>query len=175
METTCGRDNYQAAKADRLSSDNKGVELVSFSEAIRFVNRNNASLENNAMELMITVLRLPSGQCFQLTVIYRSPSVSVDTVLETITNLSRYSQIPDMVSAIMGDFNEDLLLKPDSKLAGLMSQFGYSQLIQTPTTDKATLIDHIYCNNLPPECVDICVADVDYSDHDVIFCSIPLS
>ena len=44
-----------------------------------------------------------------------------------------------MVSIIMGDFNEDLLLNPDSKLAGLMSQFGYSQLVDTPTTDKATL------------------------------------
>ena len=80
-----------------------------------------------------------------------------------------------MVSIITGDFNEDLLLKPDSKLAGLMSQFGYSQLVHTPTTDRTTLIDHIYCNNLTPECVDIYIEDMYYSEHDVIFCSIPLS
>ena len=87
METPCVRDNWQAARADRLSGDNKGGVLVSFSDTIRLVDCNNASLENTAMEIMVTVLRLPSGQCFQLMVVYRSPSVSLDTVLETMSNL----------------------------------------------------------------------------------------
>ena len=81
------RDNCQAATADRLSGDNKGGVIVSFSDTIRLGDFNNASLENNTMEIMVTVVRLPSGQCFQLVVIYRSPSVSVDTVLQTMTNL----------------------------------------------------------------------------------------
>ena len=79
-----------------------------------------------------------------------------------------------MISIIMGDFNEDLLSKPDSKLVELMAQCGYSQLVHTPTTDKGTIIDHVYCNSPAPECADIHVADVYYSDHDVILCSIPL-
>ena len=87
METPCVRDNCQAARADRLSGDNRGGVLVSFSDTIRLVDCNNASLENTAMEIMVTVLKLPSGQCFQLMVVYRSPSVSLDTVLETMTNL----------------------------------------------------------------------------------------
>ena len=124
METPCVRDNCQAATADRISCDDKGSALVSSSVTIRLGDCNYASLENNAMQIMVTVLRLPSGQSFRLTVIYRSPSVSVDTVLEIMTNLLSSNKYPDMVSIIMGDFNEDLLQKTDSKLASLINQFG---------------------------------------------------
>ena len=92
---------------------------------------------------------------------------------EVLSHLQACGQ--GMISIIMGDFNEDLLSKPDSKLVELMAQYGFSQLVHTPTTDKGTLIDHVYCNSPAPECADICVTDVYYSDHDTILFSIPLS
>ena len=83
-ENSCVRDKCQAARADCLSGDNKDGVLVTFSDTIRLGDCNNDSLENNAMEIMVTVLRLPSGQCFRLTVIYRSPSVSADTACQKL-------------------------------------------------------------------------------------------
>ena len=63
METPCVRDNCQSATADHLSCDNKGGVIVIFSDTIRLGDCINSSLKNNAMEIMVTVLRLPSGQC----------------------------------------------------------------------------------------------------------------
>ena len=60
----CVRDNCQAATADHLSGDNKGGVIVSFSVTIRLGDCNNASLENNAMEIMVTVLRYLVGSVF---------------------------------------------------------------------------------------------------------------
>ena len=67
----------------------------------------------------------------------------------------------------MGNFNEDMLYKPDPELVELMAHCGYSQSVHTPTTD---LIDHVYCNSPASKCTDIHVFDVYYSDHDVILC-----
>ena len=52
-----------------------------------------------------------------------------------------------------------------------MSDNGYDQLIKTPTTDRGTLIDHIYCNSNSGNIVTE-VADCYYSDHDIVFCSL---
>ena len=82
MEIPYVRGNYQAARADRTSGDNKGGVLVSLSDNIRALDCNDASLDGIPMEILITVLRLPNGWCIQLTIIYRSPTVSTDVLLE---------------------------------------------------------------------------------------------
>ena len=55
----------------------------------------------------------------------------------------------------------------------MLSQ-GYTQLVMQATTDRATLIDHVYfsgqCNG-----VVVQVRDVYYSDHDAVYCSVPLN
>ena len=37
-------------------------------------------------------------------------------------------------------------------------------MVHTPTTDKGTLIDHVYCNSPMPQRAHIHVADIYYSD-----------
>ena len=81
-------------------------------------------------------------------------------LLEVIRGILSHLESYDLVSIIMGDFNEDLLAKPDSMLATLMAQCGYSQLVHTPTTDNGTLIDHVYCNSPLVQCVKVHVADI---------------
>ena len=49
-----------------------------------------------------------------------------------------------MPCIVLDDFNEELLAKPNLRLVTLMYQYRYSQLVHTPTTDKGTLIDHVY-------------------------------
>ena len=73
----------------------------------------------------------------------------------------------------MGDFNEDLLQKLDSRLLSSMTRHGYVQLVQSPTTANGTLIDHVYCSNVPDNTI-VEVQDTYYSDHDTVYCSLPL-
>ena len=120
------------------------------------------------IEALLTKLNFPSGQSINLVIVYRSPSVPIDDLLDIIRTILTHLQNSDSVSIIMGDFNEDLLANPDSNLAALMTQCGFSQLVHTPTTDKGTLIDHVYCDSPMPQCAHIHVADTYYSDHDTI-------
>ena len=54
-----------------------------------------------------------------------------------------------------------------------MSNNGYDQLMDSPTTDRGTSIDHIYCNSNPGNIVTD-IADCYYSDHDTLLCTIPM-
>ena len=80
----------------------------------------------------------------------------------------------DIPTLLMGDFNEDVLGKSDYRIRTLMSSLGYEQLVQSPTTDRGTLIDHIYYNRAREHSVILDVCDTYYSDHDTICCSLPL-
>ena len=176
IETPDIRGNCQTLRADHGSGERKGGVLISLPENVEV--REWASLDGEPIEGVLAVLRFPSGDLIHMTVVYRSPSVSTSALLQTMTRILSllHLQVHNMISIIMGGFNEDLLTNPKSKLATLMSQWGYSQLVHTPTTDKGTLIDHVYCNcAAPAQCVDIHVADVYYSDHDAVLCSIPRS
>ena len=167
----CG--NYRSIRSDRASGDNKGGVLISLSDNIE-TSDEKITLGNVAIEALLTVLTLPTGQSIHLTLVYRSPSVSVDNLLDAMYCILSHSQTFDMPSIVLGDFNEDIVTKPNSKLAALMYQCGYFQAVQTPTTDKGTLIDNVYCNR-PLQHIDVHITDAYYSDHDIVLCSIPLS
>ena len=49
-----------------------------------------------------------------------------------------------------------------------MNSHGFSQLVNQPTTDNGTLIDHIYIRNTTSLNTNIEVHDAYYSDHDCI-------
>ena len=75
---------------------------------------------------------------------------------------------------ILGDFNEDILHQTDSRIVSFMSSHGYTQVVNSPTTARGTLIDHVYCNSLPGNTI-VQVQDMYYSDHDMVYCSILLN
>ena len=76
--------------------------------------------------------------------------------------------IDDIPTVVMGDINEDILVK-ESTFETYMAKKGFCQLIKQPTSDKGSLIDHIYVNNLMnSKKVDVEQTPVYYSDHDVI-------
>ena len=67
---------------------------------------------------------------------------------------------------IMGDFNIDLVESPHQSFVKMMHENGFKQLVNTPTTDNGTLLDHVYVHSTKQ--VDIQVVDCYYSDHDTI-------
>ena len=54
-----------------------------------------------------------------------------------------------------------------------MTSHGFTQLVQSPTTDRGTIIDHVYYNRTGNDVI-VQVHDTYYSDHDTIYCSINL-
>ena len=48
-----------------------------------------------------------------------------------------------------------------------------TQLVTTPTTANGTLIDHVYYNQSTSDII-MQVHDTYYSNHDIVYCSIPV-
>lgn len=69
---------------------------------------------------------------------------------------------------IMGDFNEDILTS--STIGTLMELHGYSQHVQHPTTEKGTLIDHVYVKDA--ENVSVEIVQTYHSYHQAVLISL---
>ena len=82
------------------------------------------------------------------TSVQNTTCVSLDAFLSALATVLDHVAVSDIPSVVLGDFNEDLLQKPDSRVLSLMSSNGYEQLVQSPTTDRGTMIDHVYYNRL---------------------------
>ena len=57
-----------------------------------------------------------------------------------------YVSTANIPTLILGDFNENILSQPNSSIVTIESNHGYTQLVTSSTTSKATLIDHVYYN-----------------------------
>ena len=90
----------------------------------------------------------------------------------------------DQSVIVLGDFNEDLYVHqmdegegniemPErqgkcEKICTAMIALGYRQIIQEPTYDTGSLLDHIYVRNISMDQTD--VQDIYFSDHDARYC-----
>ena len=83
--------------------------------------------------------------------------------------------LQNKATVVMGDFNDDVLSTSSSRVEQFMLSQGYTQLVRQSTTDRATLIDHVYFSEQISDDVVVQVRDVYYSDHDAVYCSVPLS
>ena len=144
--------------------------MIAAREAIQVSHVTTFPLSYILIEATTATLSLPNNKQLQVTVVYRSPSVPTSTLLTVMSNILSQSTTSSMPSIILGDFNEDLLVNSDSQLLSLMSSHGFSQLVHSPTTDNATLLDHVYYNR-PSESCRVQVIDTYYSDHDIVHCS----
>ncbi len=92
-----------------------------------------------------------------------------------MTTLIHHVTIENKATVVMGDFNDDVLSTSSSRVEQFMLLQGYTQLVYTQlvrqsTTDRATLIDHMYFSE---DDVAVQVRDVYYSE--AVYCSVPLS
>ena len=113
--------------------------------------------------------------------IYRSPARQPEAFLEifkaTLHNLGRHSR---KHMTLHGDFNLDLLKHSSEQacqsIIDIASTYGFLQIVSRPTriTDRsATLIDHIYTNNLE-DTISCNILTTDISDHLAIVTTINL-
>ena len=73
------------------------------------------------------------------------------------------------INIICGDFNIDLLKNPYNNVSVFLRQHGYNQIVQAPTTDYGSLLDHVYIKKPSEDLQTKChVLDTYYSDHDIV-------
>ena len=127
----------------------------------------------NGIEVVSATSVLPNASHVHIVLVYRSPSVPLQTLITFLSQVLDRVSVFSIPSVVLGDFNENVLSGSDSQLIDLMSSYGYSQLVQSPTTAQGTLLDHVYCNN-SSIVISVQVQDTYYSDHDTVFCCIQL-
>ena len=166
------QDNQIAIRCDRASGDNKGGVMISVPEHMQPTHTRRYA--SNGIEAISTTLLLANNIQIQIALLYRSPSVLAEAFVNLLSRVLTHMSNFSIPSIILGDFNDDVLLHTDSRISSFMSTHGYTQLVCLPTTAQGTLIDHVYHSN-PHNQIILQVQDTYYSDHDTVYCSIPMS
>ena len=164
--------NHIAIRCDRASGDNKGGVMISILEDLQPTHTH--TYASNGIEALSTTLLLANNTQIQIALLYRSPSVPLQTLITTLSTIINHVSIYRLPCIILGDFNEDILQQLNGRIVTFMSNHGYTQLVTLPTTARGTLIDHVYYNGSPGN-ITVQVQDTYYSDHDTVYCSIPLT
>ena len=99
-------------------------------------------------------------------VLYRPPSYKIGLFKTNLTAVVNHFNQLSGAKIIMGDFNDNAAVS--KSMENLMTQHGYSQVVNSPTTETGTLIDHIYIKDIDPTSVDIKVMPTYYSYHECI-------
>lgn len=131
------------------------------------------SFTRHGIEVACTTFALPTGRHMQIFVLYRSPRVPLQALTVMLSELLMHASANNQPTIILGDFDENILSLHNSSIVNLMSTYGYSHLVTNPTTYQGTLIDHVYYNRRIDD-VMIKICDTYYSDHDTIYCSLPV-
>ena len=173
------REGHVVLRCDRTVDNTHGGVLLSIPQSMS--PSNVIRINRNGIEVLATTILLSNYTYVQLVLLYRSPSVPIQSLISVLMYMFDIIDC-SIPTVVMGDFNEDMsnyYLQSTAEshqtpqLLKLMSDNDYSQLVENPTTDRGTLIDHIYynknCDNVILE-----IADCYYSDHDTVFCSVAI-
>ena len=159
-------------RCDRVTCENKGGVLLCVPS---HMNPSNVQrFATHGIEALSTTIHIKNLGKMLITVVYRSPRILQATLITILHRLLRHVSMSNLPCIILGDFNEDILRHQNSALLSLMSNFNFTQLVQSPTTAQGTLIDHVYYRNPTLSSYTIVeVQDTYYSDHDTVYCKIP--
>ena len=163
-------------RCDRLTCEKKGGVLMCVPS--HFHPSNVHRFAGNGIEAVSACIQIPYTSIMQIAVVYRSPNVPLAVLITILTRLLTHLSQSTIPCIILGDFNENVLHQQNSTLVKLMDDFSYTQLVNSPTTAQATLLDHVYYKNPSvnsAEHIMIHVIDTYYSDHDTVYCNIPIA
>ena len=160
-----------AIRCDRQTGNNKGGTMICIPRCMQ--PSQTFTFLADSIEVACCTLTLSNANHMQIFVLYRSSNTRLQSLLTTLCRVLIYASEADIPTVILGDFNVDILSQPNSNIVRLMSDHGYTQLVTSPTTASGTLIDHVYYNQ-PNTGIIVQVQDNYYSDHDTVYCSIPL-
>ena len=162
------RDGHVVLRCDRVSGNSKGGVLMSVPSNMQ--PSHTSTYTSHGIEGLTTRLYVHNTD-IQIALLYRPPSVPTATFTTVINTLVTCMSLYNLPTIILGDFNEDLYGNTHSHIFDIMTSSSYVQLVGSPTTDRGTLIDHVYFNR-PSDDVVVQVHDTYYTDHNAVYCSI---
>uniref|UniRef100_A0A3B5QQ24 ATP-dependent DNA helicase n=1 Tax=Xiphophorus maculatus TaxID=8083 RepID=A0A3B5QQ24_XIPMA len=125
---------------------------------------------NQVTDIEFNVVKVETPIRALIATVYRPPSYDLGTFLRNLQNLLDGLNSMDIRPVvILGDFNEDLIPPGKKAINELFRAKGFMQLISDATTEKRTLLDHIYISN-PEYCIQSGVLQAYYSYHNPIYC-----
>ena len=127
---------------------------------------------HNVTDLEFVVVKVEAPVNALIATVYRPPSYSLKQFLTNLKSLLDSLEIMDHHPIIVcGDFNENLLSSGTHAIFELFESRGYAQLITAATTEKNTLLDHIFISR-PQHCVQSGVLRTYHSYHNPVYCVI---
>ena len=124
---------------------------------------------NTILEIVVVEISEP----IQMIVIsvYRLPSTRIDMFMNLMLEIN--AQFHHVPTCIVGDFNEDVSITSNTHCCTMFRSQGFQQMINKPTHDSGTIIDHVYMSQtLHTMQIDVTVFY--YCDHDCILCWITI-
>ncbi|XP_016118254.1 uncharacterized protein [Sinocyclocheilus grahami] len=103
-----------------------------------------------------------------IAVIYRPPSYPISLFKGNLGKLLDFLEPLSNTIAVIGDFNDNILRS--STICKFITDRGFVQHVKQTTTEKGTLIDHVYVKTTHYN-VESIVLPTYFSDHEGIFCS----
>ena len=123
---------------------------------------------NGVTNLEFVVVKIDFPVKLLIAAIYRPPRYE-EPFFENLRALLNALEIMDHHPIVVcGDFNENVLAGR-GRIAQELESRGYAQVIEDATTDKNTLLDHIYLSP-PQRCVQSGVLRTYYSYHNPVYC-----
>ena len=99
--------------------------------------------------------------------VYRPPSKSIDVFMNHMLEIiAQFQHVP---TCIVGDFNEDVSITSKTCCCTILRLQGFKQMINKPTHDSGTIIDHVYVSQTL-NTMQTDIMDCYYSDHDCLLC-----
>ena len=155
-------------RADRVAGVQKGGILIFVKRQIPSTRLN---IEIPGLEFLATSLSLSSNRKIVVITLYRrSSTVSTQQFIAMVKQLLSNTALLHAEIIVVGDFNDDLISNT-TNISTWFASNGFKQLIDHPTTDQGSLLDHVYFNGVLPIQTEVC--DTYYSDHDCTIIAIP--
>ena len=125
------------------------------------------------MNTILEIVVVEISQPIHMTVIsvYWPPSTPIDMFMNLMLEIIvQFQHVP---TCIVGDFNEDVSFTSNTRCCTMFRSQGFQQMINEPTHDSGTIIDHVY-KSQTLHTMQTDVTDCHYSDHDCMLCWITM-
>ena len=95
---------------------------------------------NTILEIVVVEISEPT-QMIVISV-YRPPSTPIDVFMNHMLEI--IAQFQNVPTCIVGEFNEDVSMTSNTCCCTMFRLQGFKQMINKPTHDSGTIIDHVY-------------------------------
>ena len=122
---------------------------------------------NTILEIVVVEISKPM-QVIAISV-YRPPSTPIDVFINNMLEI--IAQFQNVPICVIGDLNVDVSVTSNTHCCTMFRSQGLKQMINKPTHDSGTIIDHVYVSHTL-NTIQTDVTDCYYIDHDFILCVI---